>query len=461
MSGEDAARKAEDGGDKAVEGLAAQLEGAAVSGEGAKQKTLEEATSEKDKMAQLLELQKQLLGIKGLTTPGEHKFWSTQPVPQSSSGGGEGADEDDETKVGPLEVKTVDEVRQTPYALPKGFEWCSLDVDDEEVVKEAYTLLTENYVEDDDNMFRFDYAPEFLNWALKPPGYRIDWHVGVRQSSNKKLLAMITGVPAKVHAHDKVVKMAEINFLCVHKKLRSKRLAPVLIKEVTRRVNLTDQWQAVYTAGVRIPKPIGVARYWHRSLNPKKLIGVGFSRLGDRMTMARTIKLYKLPAEAQSGTIPMEPKHVADVTKLLREHQKQFKVWIEFDEEEVAHWLLPRDNVIYSYVITDSNGKVTDFCSFYNLPSSILGHDDYDHLKAAYSFYNVAHTVSFKQLMRDALIHANANSFDVFNALDLMENSTILKDLLFGIGDGNLHYYFYNYAVGPELKPQDIGIVLL
>ena len=33
--------------------------------------------------------------------------------------------------------------------------------------------------------------------------------------------------------------------------------------------------------------------YWHRSLNPKKLIEVGFSHLGQRMTMARTIKLYK------------------------------------------------------------------------------------------------------------------------------------------------------------------------
>ena len=32
--------------------------------------------------------------------------------------------------------------------------------------------------------------------------------------------------------------MVEINFLCVHKKLRSKRLAPVLIREITRRVNL-------------------------------------------------------------------------------------------------------------------------------------------------------------------------------------------------------------------------------
>lgn len=38
------------------------------------------------------------------------------------------------------------------------------------VSQEVYTLLSENYVEDDDNMFRFDYSKEFLRWALTPPG---------------------------------------------------------------------------------------------------------------------------------------------------------------------------------------------------------------------------------------------------------------------------------------------------
>ena len=55
--------------------------------------------------------------------------------------------------------------------------------------------------------------------------------------------------------------MVEINFLCVHKKLRSKRVAPVLIKEITRRVNREGIFQAVYTAGVLLPKPISVCRY--------------------------------------------------------------------------------------------------------------------------------------------------------------------------------------------------------
>jgi hypothetical protein len=41
-------------------------------------------------------------------------------------------------------------------------------------------------------------------------------------------------------------------------------------------------------------------RYWHRSLNPRKLIEVKFSHLSRNMTMQRTMKLYRLP-EASSA----------------------------------------------------------------------------------------------------------------------------------------------------------------
>jgi len=69
--------------------------------------------------------------------------------------------------------------------------------------------------------------------------------LGVRVKKSKKIVGFITGIPVHVMVNDKKVKMAEINFLCVHKKLRSNRLAPVLIKEVTRRVHLRNIWQAV------------------------------------------------------------------------------------------------------------------------------------------------------------------------------------------------------------------------
>ena len=81
--------------------------------------------------------------------------------------------------------------------------------------------------------------------------------------------------------------------------------------------------------------------------------------------------------------------------------------------------------------------------------------------------------------MGDALVLAKKTNFDVFNALDLMENrylaveiqvfycdfkndfafSEFLEKLKFGIGDGNLQYYLYNWKC-PKMDPKRIGLVL-
>ncbi|KAH0659090.1 hypothetical protein KY290_028630 [Solanum tuberosum] len=393
-----------------------------------------------------------------LSLPKRHKFWETQPVGQFKDLG------DASLPEGPIEPPTpLTEVKHEPYNLPSPYEWTTCDLDSEDMCSEVYLLLTNNYVEDDENMFRFNYSKEFLRWALHPPGYYKSWHIGVRVKTSKKLVAFITGVPAKIRARDTVVVMAEINFLCVHKKLRSKRLAPVMIKEVTRRVHLENIWQAAYTAGVVLPTPVSTCQYWHRSLNPKKLIDVGFSRLGARMTMSRTIKLYKLPDQTVTpGFRKMEPHDVPAVTRLLRDYLKQFVVAPDFDENDVEHWLLPKEGVVDSYLVeSPESHEITDFCSFYTLPSSILGNQNYSTLKAAYSYYNVSTKTPWIQLMNDALIVAKKKDFDVFNALDVMHNETFLKELKFGPGDGQLHYYLYNYRIKHVLRPSELGLVLL
>lgn len=105
-------------------------------------------------------------------------------------------------------------------------------------------------MEDDDNTYRFDYSREFLRWALTPPGYRPEWLVGIRDENNR-LVASITGVPVTALVEKDKIKMAEINFLCVHKDHRVNKLAALLISEVTRRVNLRDKWQAVTVSAFR------------------------------------------------------------------------------------------------------------------------------------------------------------------------------------------------------------------
>ncbi|GMS89186.1 hypothetical protein PENTCL1PPCAC_11361 [Pristionchus entomophagus] len=380
-----------------------------------------------------------------------YAFWSTQPVPQFDEN--VNANEAIEADI------PIAKLRQEPYSLPDAFEWSDIDMTNETELKEVYTLLCENYVEDDDNMFRFDYSPQFLQWALLIPGWLKTWHCGVRAKTSKKLFAFISAVPQTIRVYDKEKKMVEINFLCVHKKLRSKRVAPVLIREITRRVNLQGIFQAAYTAGVVLPKPVSVCRYYHRTLNPKKLIECRFSHLGPKMTLARTVKLYKLPdTVATEGFRPLQKKDLTGAWQLLHQHLKQFKLAPVFTKKEFEHIFLPREDVVYSFVV-ETSGKITDMVSFYSLPSTVMQHAVHKAIRAAYGYYCVPGSVPLKQLVNDMLIIAHQIGFDVFNALDLMDNKEILEELKFGIGDGNLQYYLYNWRC-PEMQPADVGLIL-
>ena len=148
--------------------------------------------------------------------------------------------------------------------------------------------------------------------------------------------------------------------------------------------------------------------------------------------------------------------------------------------------LLPREKVVECYV-KETNGVVTDFCSFYHLPSTVFKCDKHDHLSAVYSYYNVATTVSFQELMQDSLVLARISGVDVFNALDLGENKGMFEELQvhsvpnsqpqkwprfspvssfprvvcqFGAGDGFLQYYVYNWNC-PQIEPAEVGLVLV
>lgn len=121
------------------------------------------------------------------------------------------------------------------------------------------------------------------------------------------------------------------------------------------------------------------------------------------------------------GIRPLESKDIPSATKLLNNYLNQFHLKAVFDEKELEHWLLPRKEIMNTYVITvrgclssprlisdvqNAEGEVTDLVGFYTLPSTIIGNQTYRTLKAAYSYYNVATTVPLADLVKDALIFA-------------------------------------------------------
>lgn len=176
---------------------------------------------------------------------------------------------------------------------------------------------------------------------MKHPGYRSEWHVGVRVTSSKKLVAFISGIPHELRVRETSYHSTEINFLCVHKKLRSKRLAPVLIKEVTRKCNLTGVFQAIYTGGIVLPTPISCSRYYHRTINPQKLCDVGFAAIPHNVRKETYFKKFDLENETKlNGLREMEEKDVGNVGKLMRRYMKRFDMAPRFTDDEIRHLFL-------------------------------------------------------------------------------------------------------------------------
>ncbi len=103
---------------------------------------------------------------------------------------------------------------------------------------------------------------------------------------------------------------------------------------------------------------------------------------------------------------------------------------------------------------------ITDFVSFYTLPSSVLKHETVKEMKAAYLFYYAATKQPLEKLVRAALVLAKKSDHDVFNCLNIMDNKKFLEELKFGPGNGNLMFYLYNF-VAPNMNPDELGMVLV
>jgi glycylpeptide N-tetradecanoyltransferase len=399
------------------------------------------------------------------STSTQHRFWNTQPVPRYDEI--LNVEHNDAIEAN----KPLEHIRQQPYALPEGFQWSCIDVNSREDIEELYQLLAENYVEDDEAMFRFNYSIEFLQWALKVPGSLPEWHLGVRSVSSGKLMGFIASTPAHIIINRHEKRMVEINFLCIHKKLRSRRLAPVLIREITRRVHLVGIFQAAYTSGSLLPRPFTECRYYHRSLNLKKLVECRFAPIPKNTSLAKMIKEFRLPDRPQLAGLRSFRVDDVDqvVTKLNTYLRQHFKIHPEFSREECLHYFTPIPNVLYSYVVEDpSNGDIRAFASFYCLPSAVLRLQTHHHstLKIAYLLYYFVVSEPHEdhrrlvELMFDLLVLAKNEEFDVFNCLTVMENESFIEPLKFGRGDGVLRYYLYNWKCA-VIEPKHVGLVLL
>jgi glycylpeptide N-tetradecanoyltransferase len=85
-----------------------------------------------------------------------------------------------------------------------------------------------------------------------------------------------------------------------------------------------------------------LSSYFHRNLNPPKLVDVGFTPVARGDTIARMVKKFALPANPLiPGFREMTRADVPQVGALLRKYMARFDMVQTFEkDEEVEHWFL-------------------------------------------------------------------------------------------------------------------------
>ena len=260
----------------------------------------------------------------------------------------------------------------------------------------------------------------------------------------------------KLSIYGKEVILYNISFLCIDKDYRHHKLAEIMFKEMFRRTYKENVYQNIFVSKRLIPKPFAECIYYYRMFDVQEMIDFGFlPKNVDR-------KKYEIKDETTVKFRPFEKKDIKSVTKLLYDNQKKYKIYSIFSEDEVEHWLIPKKDVIYSFVREDSNGNITDFTSFYKVESKIRGRDQ----NWSYIYFNIATSISSKELLENSMVLAKKSGFDNIIVNSIMDYENVSKELNLNSDldnekcYGSLKYYFNNY-ICPETEAKDMSLILI
>lgn len=367
-----------------------------------------------------------------------HRFWSTQPVPQSVEDRREGV------------LEELPAPRDTPWTLPKGFEWSDLEVGESaETLTEVCGFLRKHYVTDTKVTVRLQYSEDMLKWALCGREQRKGFVFGVRGVAGRRaLVAMIAAIPHRVSVRGQVLEAPIITFHCVHPKLRGKRLAPMLMREVSRRVRVAGFKHMVYTTGADLPTPF---------------VSV------DCKTTALTKEVVEV-APCLRSNYRIRPTRLGDLGQVeqlhLNEQMKDRAVRPEFGcYEDVVRNFMPGQEVMTSMVVTpkSNSDRVVAFFTMHRVDVKPCGGGEDETIKHAFLGYLGFDPESFTSLsdLVQLVRHiSQVLGYHALSAYDMGNRGPALEANGFEDGDAKSHYHLYNFGA-PGLTHKDVELFII
>ena len=152
---------------------------------------------------------------------------------------------------------------------------------------------------------------------------------------------------------------------------------------------------------------------------------------------------------------------------LVDEYQKHYRVQQHFGKQLFQKLFKPVDNVIQSYVY-EKDKEILAFASFYVVDTQMLDPEinkHYKFIRNGYFFHYAIKEnqteINLEQLMQLILHEMKAKGCDVATCLNVCQNKQLIEKLKMDAGDGLLCYHTFNMDWGKDVKPEEIGIVLV
>jgi glycylpeptide N-tetradecanoyltransferase len=347
-----------------------------------------------------------------------------------------------------------------------------------------YRFLNENYSNDGDAYpykFTKEYLKKMLNGAIC---------LGISLSDSGGLIGFISAHPITLGfrtdrynldgiSSESISKFMNVSFLCVAKQSRGSNLSKQLIDELKKLCS--DYSGCVYNSNGKHSngKPVSLSRWYHRPINVKKLIDVGFLSPLQKYEkhqdpIGSTTLWYRIPADPQLSFIRLTNELSSDTIlsgcNLLNTQLRKYPVHQVFTNEEFERLFVPNgsNDPLITYVLLN-DGIVTDLLSFRMVKSEVnikkkKAPKDY---MGAFSYYNVSTTISLTDLLFNAIILAKKHGADVYNTLDRADTRSTLEPLRFH--DGNPDFLYRQAIEKPlgyripieSIPPADMGFISL
>lgn len=367
----------------------------------------------------------------------DFKFWNTQPVVKIG---------EKVTQLGEISEVDVTTVRKTAVALPKNFNWVDVEM------QEVEGFLNKYCFEDIKSKVREQYSVDYLNWKLTDPDLRF----GVKV--NNVLVAFIGGSPRKLVIDKDTVDTVDVCLMCIHPKMRCKRMTTTLIKELTRRAQLKGYSQGYYNTARYLPTPFCTTKLYNRPINVSKLVDVGFLKPVGAVKYEDLERTFKVPKRTANRLVELDESRIDTAYELYNQYTSKYSVYQVLTKEEfVSRFINPAVST-YLVMSEEEKGKVIDMISYYKSTSTVINNDEVNKINTAYMYFYTSTEETAYRLVSDLIVLARDENIDVLYALDNLENNCILKELKFEGGlNIDIHHYLYNWRT-VQYDPQFVAL---